>query len=306
MKPWRSGADVLRERLAAHPSEPRLRMAAAPVPSSPPPEYVAAKLAQLRLLHDVPFAHLVPDAALLEPESLRFFALDSEWTDAVIDGALSAGVTSAAELAHREATRATGRFAAALELHAVRDRMRGRAAAAPADAQSGPVTGLLLRSLAVSQFPGIQVRAYSGTIPPEQDPDTAPGAVKLALLRLELLAPSVLIALFAGVPSLIVLEEPHTSVQLGLIAKPAGGFSLALRGGDGNVIEQGNAAVTVDVPLRAGAESLGVVDVTALAARITTAAASRPQIPRPVGPAVLALELIRAPWRQRFGSPGNV
>ena len=64
-----------------------------------------------------------------------------------------------------------GRFAAALELHAVRDRMRGRTAAAPADAESGPVTGLLLRSLAVSQFPGIQVRAYSGVIPADQDPE---------------------------------------------------------------------------------------------------------------------------------------
>jgi hypothetical protein len=306
MRPWRSGADVLRERLAAHPSTPHLRAAAATVPTSPPPEYVAAKLAQLRLLHDVPFAHLVPDAALLEPESLRFFALDSEWTDALIDGAQSVGATSVAEQAHHEATRAAGRAAASSELHAVRDRLRGRETAAPAAAQTGPVTGLLLRSLAVSQFPGIQVRAYSGAIPPEQDPDTTPGAVKLGLLRLSLLAPSVLIALFAGVPSLIVLEEPHTSVQLGLIAKPAGGFSLALRGGDGNVIEQGNAAVTVDVPLRAGAESLGVIDVTALATRITSAAATRPQIPRPVGPAVFALELIRAPWRQRFGSPGNV
>ena len=150
------------------------------------------------------------------------------------------------------------------------------------------------------------MRAYSGVIGADQDPDTTPGAVKLGLLRLSLLAPSVLIALFAGVPSLIVLEEPHTSVQLGLIAKPTGGFSLALRGSDGNVIEQNNNAVTVDVPLRAGTESLGVIDVTKLAERITTAAATRPQIPRPVGPAVLALELIRAPWRQRFGSPGNV
>jgi hypothetical protein len=306
MRPWRSGADVLRERLAAHPAAPRRRALAAAAPSSPPPEYVAAKLAQLRLLHDVPFAHLVPDATLLEPESLRFFALDGAWTDALMEGAQSVGVSSAAELAHHEATRAAGAAAAGAEQHLVRDRLRGRDAGVAAAAPAGPVTGLLLRSLAVSQFPGIQVRAYSGPIPADQDPDTTPGAVKLGLLRLSLLAPSVLLALFSGVPSLIVLEEPHTSVQLGVIAKPAGGFSLALRGGDGNVIEQSNTAVTIDVPLRAGVESLGVIDVAVLAQRITTAASSRPQIPRPVGPAVLALQLIRAPWRQRFGSPGNV
>ena len=315
MRPWRSGAELLRERLDGQAPVERARAfaaARAPAPvaadEGPVPEFVADRLAELRLLHDVPFDHLVPDPALLPPESLRFFALDTAWTDALADGALSVGVSSAAELAHHASTAAAGRAAATPRLGIVRDRMRGRtlddaAAAAP---PAGPVTGLLLRSLAVSQFPGIQVRAYSGSIPADQDPDDVEDAVKLRLLRLSQVAPSVLLALFDGVPSLVVLEEPHTSVQLGLIAKTGGGFSLALRGGDGNVIEQNNAAITIDVPMRSGSESLGVVDVAALAARINTEAQTRTQIPRPVGAAVLALELIRAPWRQRFGSPGNV
>ena len=139
MRPWRSGADVLSERLAAHPSAARERALAAAVPASPPPEYVAAKLAQLRLLHDVPFAHLVPDAALLEPESLRFFALDSEWTDALIDGAQSVGVTSAAELAHHEATRAVGRAAAELRAaHGPRPHARPRGRRARRRRRPGP------------------------------------------------------------------------------------------------------------------------------------------------------------------------
>jgi hypothetical protein len=297
VKPFRSGAEVLQERL------PTQRRALAAAPSTPAPEYVAAKLAQLRLLHDVPFAHLVPDAKLLPPESLRFFTVDAAWTDALIEGAQAVGVTSAAELAHHEATVQTGLDASHLGVRAVRDRRRGREATLQATPPQA-ITGLLLRSLAVSQFPGIQVRAYSGAIPASQDPETTPGATKLALLRLELLAPSVMIALFDGTPSLVILEEPHTSVQLGAIAKSGGGFSLALRAGNGSVIEQGNTAVTIDVPLRAGAESLGVIDVAALAAKLN--AQPQPQIPRPIGPAVLALELIRAPWRQRFGSPGNV
>ena len=62
----------------------------------------------------------------------------------------------------------------------------------------------------------------------------------------------------------------------------------------------------IATPDLAGAESLGVIDVVALAGRISPEANALPQIPRPVNGAVLALELIRAPWRQRFGSPGNV
>src|SRR3954464_236065 len=109
MRPWRSGEEILKERLGRPPAPGAPRPARPPRPAAPPPrQYVAAKLAQLRLLDDVPFAHMVPDAALLPPESLRFFALDGAWTDALVAGAQAVGISSAAELAHHEATRAAG------------------------------------------------------------------------------------------------------------------------------------------------------------------------------------------------------
>src|SRR6185436_20576394 len=46
---------------------------------------------RLRLLHGVPFSYLVPDAALLPIESIRFFYIDRAWTDALVQGALSVG-----------------------------------------------------------------------------------------------------------------------------------------------------------------------------------------------------------------------
>ena len=46
-------------------------------------------LARLRLLEGVPFAYLVADSELLPPESIRFFYLDRNWTDALVQGALS-------------------------------------------------------------------------------------------------------------------------------------------------------------------------------------------------------------------------
>ena len=60
----------------------RVRWPRAATGTSSIPAEVIDWLARLRLLHGVPFAYLVPDADLLPPESVRFFYLDRDWTDA--------------------------------------------------------------------------------------------------------------------------------------------------------------------------------------------------------------------------------
>ncbi len=59
-------------------------------------------LARLRLLEAVPFAYLVADFELLPPESIRYFYLDRNWTDALVQGALSAGTLNSADRAQLE------------------------------------------------------------------------------------------------------------------------------------------------------------------------------------------------------------
>ncbi len=49
-------------------------------------------LDRLPLMEMIPFEHLVPDAGMLPPESIRFFHVDSGWIRAAVDGALSIGV----------------------------------------------------------------------------------------------------------------------------------------------------------------------------------------------------------------------
>ena len=66
---------------------------AAVTATAPLPEDLATWLSRLRLLHGVPFQYLVPDEALLPPESIRFFTLDAAWIDTLTDGALSIGRT---------------------------------------------------------------------------------------------------------------------------------------------------------------------------------------------------------------------
>ena len=59
-------------------------------------------LARLRLLENVPFAYLVPDSLLLPPESIRFFYVDRNWTDALVQGALSVGTVNSSDRAQLE------------------------------------------------------------------------------------------------------------------------------------------------------------------------------------------------------------
>ena len=59
---------------------------------------------RLVLLYPVPFHYLIPHPALLPSESLRFFHLDDNWVNALVDGALSIAVRNLAD--QKQASRA--------------------------------------------------------------------------------------------------------------------------------------------------------------------------------------------------------
>jgi len=61
------------------------------------PAQIVRFLAQLRLLEGVPFSYLVPDAELIPVETIRFFYLDRNATDALVQGALSVGTVNSAD-----------------------------------------------------------------------------------------------------------------------------------------------------------------------------------------------------------------
>ena len=75
-------------------ADPTARAALA-AQAGPAPDDVSAWLADLQVLTGVPFAYLVPDSRMLPPESIRFFAVDPNWTAALVDGALSIAATTA-------------------------------------------------------------------------------------------------------------------------------------------------------------------------------------------------------------------
>jgi hypothetical protein len=228
----------------------------------------------------------VPDARDLPPESIRFFALDPSWITALHEGVLSVGERSSVDANARKALRVP---AWNRRMALVRDRRRGRAsgAALARERASAPapssVSGFLLRSTLVSDYPGMQVRAVA---------TLTPDAPSMRLLRLDRPAPGVLLALFEGTLAAVVLEEPHHGIRVGVDTSPNGNV-LQLRRADGRLA--GGASVAV--PMRAGAAS-GVIDIAALAQRI--AQSGTPDVLTAISSSALALQLLQPPVRQRF------
>jgi hypothetical protein len=251
-----------------------LAAAAGPVTATdPPPDALLRWLARLRLLEGVPFAYLVVDAGLLPPESIRFFHVDRNWTDAAVDGALAAGAGTSRERAHlqarhqviRDAVDAAERNAWAADAHPDQTY---------APAASETLTGFLLRSRVVSGWPGLHVRAVRDGTP-----------VRPA--RMARLAPAVLLVIFDGLPTSVTIEEPRQGLQFGFDLS-GGGYQVPVR----DTTTGNPTGTTVAARFRPGAP--GVVDVAALAADLGSAATN---------PAELAFQLVQPPFRQDFSGP---
>ncbi len=166
-------------------------------------------LAGLLLLNPVPFDYLVPDERMLPVESLRFFYLDKNWLKALLDGALSIGLTSSRDTLLHEQTSETihnEAFAAAREY---RNQLTNGASP---DVEIGNenylMSGLLLRSALVSGWSNLSLRPYVK--------DSA-GNYRLGkILRMEQLSPNVLLCIFDGVPDYLEISEPSESFAFGL------------------------------------------------------------------------------------------
>jgi hypothetical protein len=274
----------------------------ASVPESGLPPYMEMFLAHLRLLIGVPFDYLVPDSRLLPNESIRFFYVDRSWTDRLVDGAIAVGKIGTREQAHHQAHAADVQSQLDLTERVVRTLQRGLPAPSDPDTTGARVlTGFLLRSAAVTGWPAMDVRAFSTIVPRfEGNPDdpaaeqwaAAAAAAQLTTLRLELLSPSVLLAIFDGIPELVWLEEPHHNVEFGVTSNNEVSFFLDRHGAAGQV----ETGPPVPVPVRAANHR--VVAVAALRDELATLTGP-PVLPQ-TGSAAFAIELLNYPWRQRF------
>lgn len=140
--------------------------------SMPLPESLAKWLGRLKLLYGVPFQYLVPDEAMLPPESVRFFYLDMNWVDALIDGAFSIGRnltnnTVAASMNLDAVAMAPAKPKVNRHLCSIRAKYLGTE---PSTESLQVVSGFLLRSSIVTDYKGIGANVYPlGHTPKDAD-----------------------------------------------------------------------------------------------------------------------------------------
>jgi hypothetical protein len=254
-------------------------------------------LVRLRLLDGVPFAYLVADTELLPEESIRWFYVDRRWTDALIQGVLAVGTVNS-----DDRTQLTNRYPQVrAELDNEERNLRRSKTTHRYKGETGPISGFLLRSRAVSGWPALHVRAFSIDAGPEADDarikEDQPG--RMRLLRLERLAPAVLLCLFDGVPKVVHLEEPRQGVQFGFEATGEDdNVTATLKPRDATTFEY-LPGDPIEVPFRVG--STGVVDIQRLERRLKNRVGSGAA--DGLDSSEYALQLVRFPFRQVFGEP---
>ena len=176
---------------------------------------------ELRLLKGVPLTYLLTDASELPEESIRFFHLDINWTDALLDGAFSIGRVCAKDaLWDKTLLKKTGENRHYTDMPRVR-RMHTNhrehilkdvpAGSAPEDYRL--VSGFLLRSRLVLEKKGLHMYGYDRAGAPKDSMDSG---TPLRVLRMETIADNVLLALFHGEVYQVMIEEPRTGLRFGV------------------------------------------------------------------------------------------
>ncbi len=279
---------------------------------------VARWLARLALLHPLPFEMLVPDPRMLplvsppadvrvhDPlqGSVRFFYVDANWVAAAMDGALSIGLESSRHAFYAQMTAGVLHQAAAEAAAALRGPLPGVEPAPGAGREI--VTGMLLRSAVVSGWPNLAVRPL----------DAAGKLVKT--LRMDHLAPGVLLCLFDGVPARIMIAEPQEGLRFGTdeqgavelrnLQPPRAGGDAPVGRALGQTFAVRDPAGKQPLFTRGGGRVLDLSPgspgglVRSLAAKL--AALGQPVTPADFGPAAFALQMVRAPEELTFESRG--
>jgi hypothetical protein len=189
-KPLLEGT-MTREELRGEVQESNLGQAFEQHAAGQLPTELKLGLARMALLYGVPFENLVPDLDALPVESIRFFFVDGNWIESLIDGAFSVGAHTSLDVRYHRVLqhairRATGEAAGKL-----RKDLRGEPAARAGATRIRELGGFLLRSALVSGWAGLEVQGFRASVKTRQSfPDTGVTPVVGSGSRLELMVGS--------------------------------------------------------------------------------------------------------------------
>lgn len=149
----------------------------------------------LSLLKWIPFDYLVPDETMLPVESIRFFQVDSQWVDCLLDGAFSIGRVT--NLDHKQ------------------DRQLNHIQPQSSD----NLSGFLMRSDVVFGWSHLEVDCDESS----------------ELLRMERLSSHVLLCLFSGTPTKINIHLRPEKLHFGVEEIAVGQYQKRGRDVQGNI-----------------------------------------------------------------------
>jgi hypothetical protein len=264
---------------------------------------IAQWLAHKQLLYDVSFDHLVPDQLELPVESLRFFYIDQNWLDCLLDGAISIGVQSSKDSLLNSVMNDAVNAAVAAAIKTIRDKLRGTATGdTEPDTTQEAMSGILIRSAVVSGWPGLVVKAFKG--------DINSGA-PLKMLRMDRLSSNVLLCIFLDIPDTVMLAEPLQGLCFGVEDGASGvdGGVINLRQLSGETgkatgITFPDAAITAGFEFFCRQPEKYVLNINDGAGSVVqTMQQSRYRLNTPtLSPAQFALEMVKAPEEISFTS----
>lgn len=256
---------------------------------------VVRRLAKMRLMKGIPFQYLVPTDAALPVESIRFFHIDQNWLDALIDGALSVTMRSKSDIEwlkgsepnrnttrYEDILRNTNQFASSTRkfYRNMFNHSRSEAGNNQTMKSGGSMTGLLIRSTVVRDYPGLEVSAY-------KDPESNANRIEIntnnsgtswqrknwvQTLRMERLSPSILLCIFNDIPSHVRIQEPSESLRMGVDGRPASNsnldptsFNLKLKNSDGSLkLDSNGENEQANIRTRSNTNDDTVLDISGL------------------------------------------
>ena len=156
------------------------------------PEQVSQWFDELLCLKHIPFHYLVPLEEMLPVNSLRFFHVDINWLECLLDGAFSVGRVTSADVSQ--------------DGHA---RNASHVPAAPT------YSGFLLRSPVVTGWPHLGVEAYTQALA-AGDGYLPQGVSPTKRLRFDRLGEDVLLCLFQGEIKTVDIHEHPETIHFGV------------------------------------------------------------------------------------------
>lgn len=265
--------------------------------SPPVPDDIRNWLARLTLLYGVPFENLVADSRMLPVESIRWYYMDANWLESLVDGAFSIGAHSDRDIRYHRVMQPVIREATDIAAGKLRKELQGRDAEQTIESDPDTRAGFLLRSATVSGWPGMEVVAYDQEPNPELDVyqqiKALENAARVDVLRMERLAPDVLLCIFAKIPRAVVINEPAEGLHFG-----ASNDKVLLRSPEAGKLVDPEQSVKLGFR---GDKEDRVLDIDELARRLGNAADLDG---RTLGPADFAVQMVNAADKQLFTPTG--